>query len=57
MGSRNLETTSGGRVGWVKRARLGDIGGGDGVKGGPGSLLSTFALGVQALQTALNEAV
>lgn len=54
MGSRNLGITSGRRDGWVKRARLGDIDGGDGAKEGPGLLLSMSA---SALQIELNEAV
>ena len=53
-GLRNLGTTSGGKVGWVKRARPGGIDGGEGVKEGLGSLLSMSAL---ALPVALNEAV
>lgn len=54
MGSKSSGITSERRDGWAKRARLGDIDGGDGVKEGPGSLLS---MPVLALQTALYEIV
>ena len=54
MGSRSLGVTSERRDGWVKRARLGDIDGGDGVKEGPRLLLSASAL---PLQIALHETV
>lgn len=47
MGSRNLGIISERKDGWAKRARLGDIDGGDGVKEGPESLLSMSAFVTQ----------
>lgn len=47
MGWRNSVTTSGRKGGWVKRARLGDIGGGEGAKEEPGLLWSMSASTLQ----------
>ena len=46
-GSRSLAIISGRRAGWVKRARIGDISGGEGVKEEPELLPSKSAFVLQ----------
>ena len=54
MGSRSLAIISGRRAGWVKRARIGDTSGGEGVKEEPELFLSksAFVLRITYFQAA-----
>ena len=49
---RSLAVTLGRKGGWVKRARLGDIGGGEGVKE---ELELLWSMSASALQTAFSQ--